>query len=222
MTDTLTPTHTDEASTLSFVEPSPLSPEESASPPATPTRRRGRPPGSRNKPQNLSDVAPAAPKNASLPEAAFVEDSLPRRGRRPRKPVNNLTPDQIADIILMAHTMGVTMIGPEAAIDPVAARRMADAMVPVMDDFGVQVAGKVVHVVVLVAALVAIEGPIALNVLQAQQRKAAQRVPGTMRTPAVAPSSAPGASNGQTSAAPTPDIARIIAAQTGLEVGAPA
>lgn len=220
MTDTLTQDR-DEAD-ITFIDPSPLSAEESASPQPTPTpiRRRGRPPGSRNKPRDLSDVEPAAPKNAPVADVAFAEESpLPRRGgRRPRKQASNITPDQIADIITMAHTMGEAMVGPEAHIDPVAARRMADAMVPVMDDFGVQVAGKIVHVAVLIAAIVTIEGPIAYNVLQAQQRKVAQRAaPGTARM--AAPSSAPG-TNGQ--AAPQPDIARIIAQQTGLEVGAPA
>ena len=165
-------------------------------------RRRGRPPGSKNRPK---DVQPG--------DAAFAED-LPTR-RRGRPPGQKLTPKQVADLALMAHTLAAGSLGPSVAISEEQAEALGDAIVPVLEDFGVRVASKVVHIVVLVTTLVMVEGPILVNVARdTQKRVAEQRV--QAQTNASIPR--PAASNGQV---PTLQSPADIAQWRGIEVGAP-
>lgn len=166
-------------------------------------RRRGRPPGSKNRPK---DVQPG--------DAAFADD-LPVR-RRGRPPGQKLTPKQVSDLALMAHTLAAQSLGPSAAISEEQAEALGEAIVPVLEDFGVRVASKVVHLVVLVTTLAMVEGPVLVGVARdAQARVTQQRV--QAQTNASVPR--PPASNGQV--APNLQSPVDIAQWRGIEVGAP-
>lgn len=127
-------------------------------------RRRGRPPGSRNK-----------PKNVGVPQ--YDEGTtLPTRGTRTRRPrVQKLTPKQVADLALMGHQMAAASLGPKAAISEEQAEALGEAIVPVLEDYGVVLASKVVHLVVLITTLVMVEGPVVMGVMNDMQRQAQER-----------------------------------------------
>ena len=161
-----------------------------------PVRRRGRPPGSTN-----------APKNVGLPDD--ISNPLPKRGPgRPRKSTANpLTKDQLSRLIFGTHEAAGAAISPAAKIDKEQADAIAEAMLPVFEDFGLVVAGKVAHLIMLIAVVGMVEVPVAIAVATDARTKMleARNRTHTIGAPAVL-------------ATVTPyDIAR----QVGVEVGAP-
>ena len=171
-------------------------------------KRRGRPPGSKNR------VTGAEPKNVEPfgPEPQTTR----RRGRPPgsrSKPVS-VTPDDVSDALMFTHEMLAAFLGPEARITEDQARRIADRAVPVAEDFGVVVVGKVAHIVLLVAAIVSVEAPVAIGVVlkaqaQAQARKSGQITLNAPTAPTASPASP---------IAPGVDI-EALSRMTGIAVG---
>lgn len=155
---------------------------------------------------------PRGPRNVPIGEG--LED-LPVRGRRTRKPtVEPISKASLADIIVGAHGAAEVFISPKAGISRPDAERIADAMAPVVADYGIVLAAKVVHLIALMAVVVAVEGPIAANVIMDMQDKAkaarARQVNST--NPPI------GMAAGSVNATPEPvSISRIL----GVEAGPP-
>lgn len=177
-------------------------------------RRRGRPPGSRNKPKDTEPLQNVQP---NIPEGATGDVSSPaarKRARRKAQADEPVTAEQLADVISMAHTLAEGMIGPGAHINPEDAKKIAIAAVPVLDDWGVAVAGKVVHLVALVAAITVVEVPIGMRIMQtmAEQARINREGRGQMVMTAATPTPQAPVVNPQASE---------VAAMTGVEVGLP-
>lgn len=176
------------------------------------------PPPPRNSPR---DATPKAPKEA-IP--ASYEAATPRRRRRssggndsattigipaatPAIPTS-LGPEHIASLLQMAHAVGSTVLGPSFLLDKQSAEAIGAAAIPVLDDFGVVVAGKIVHVMMLVATVGMIEGPIFAGVWLEMRRRAEARMPGATAMTAGAPVRQA-----------EPSFADLVSAATGVQVG---
>ena len=181
-------------------------------------RPPGRPFGSKNVPKPLADTVPAGPKPASID---VPDTQLPRRrgralGSRNRKPEANVTSEQLADMIIMGHTLAASMISPAAGISEKDAKKIGDAMIPVMEDFGIVVVGKVVHILALLAVIVVVEAPIVIGVVTSAQQQALARrsgqnlVTNTVREEPMS-STTPG---------PASSVS-FVSQQLGVETGAP-
>ena len=171
-------------------------------------KRRGRPPGSRNR------VTGAEPKNV---EPLGPEPK--RRGRPPgsgRGKAVSVTPDDVSDVLMFTHEMLAAFLGPSARITEEQAKRIADRAVPVAEDFGVVVVGKVAHIALLLAAIVSVEAPVAIGVMLQAQAQAQARKSGQMTVNAPA--------SGGVATAPTSPIAPgvdidALSKMTGIAVG---
>lgn len=150
-------------------------------------------------------------------EVGVDTDSLPVRRGRPRKvdPNKPVPPSQqeIANLLTMAHIVGSTVMGPEFMITKEQSDAIAKAAVPVIEDFGVAVAGKALHLLTLGAAIITIEGPILMKTVESMQRRANSQRDAHMVVGGVPM---------QETAPPTPirpDFADTISAMTGVAVG---
>ena len=124
--------------------------------PDAPKRRRGRPPGSINKPK---------------PESVASEAPKPRRGRPPK---NNAQRDVngLARQIFGLHTLAAMATGiPEAAISEQESAMLATALDSVADQYGLSLDGKTGAALQLFATAAMIYAP---RVLSVRARVAAQ------------------------------------------------
>lgn len=143
--------------------------------------------------------SPAAAAPVS-PKSADVTDYEPKvRGRRrtaapPPTPVSlptggpsgtsALTGEHVASLLEMTHAIGATVLGPAFSIPHESAVKIGEAAMPVLEDFGVQVASRAVHLLMLVSTVFMIEGPIMAGVWMEMQARA-QRERTGMSTMAV-------------------------------------
>lgn len=164
------------------------------------------------KPRSDAGV-PRGPRNVPIDVAG---EGLPVRGRRTRKATAEpISKKSLADIIEGAHKTAGVMISDKAGIKREDAERIADAMAPVIEDYGIVLASKVVHLVALAAVVVAVEGPIVASVIMDQQDKARIARERRNQTTIEGIATAPPSSNG-TATRPV-DLASIL----GVEAGGP-
>lgn len=168
--------------------------------PAPEAPRRGRPRGSTN-----------APKNVGLPDD--ISNPLPKRGpgsRGPRKSTATaLTKDQLSRLIFGTHEAAGAAISPAAKIDKEQADAIAEVMLPVFEDFGLVVAGKVAHLIMLVAVIGMVEVPVAMAVATEARNQMLAARNNTQHMNIGAPAAL--------SVVTPQDISRIV----GVEAGAP-
>ena len=183
-----------------------------------PPARRGRPPGSRNRPKDGSEPGP---RDVGIdPEISETASTGTRRRRTTRPSASSpITPKQVADLMVSSHLMAAALVGPAAMITPEQGQQIGDALVPVLEDWGVVVASKALHIVMLVAALAMVEGPVAVNVMTSMRERAkaaaAQRGSMTASGPAQ-PMVVNNNGNGQAY------DAAAVARALGVELGQPA
>lgn len=82
-----------------------------------------------------------------------------------------LKKEDISKLLVGAHAAAGAVLSPKARISKEDADQIAAAFVPVAEDFGIAVASKIVHVILLVATVAAVEGPIAWEVMIDMQEK---------------------------------------------------
>lgn len=175
-------------------------------------KRRGRPPGSKNKPKDI-------------PTPEYVADeigsaTLPQR-RRGRRPVEKLTPKQVADMVKMAHALAAANLGPKANISDTEAEALGEAIVPVLEDYGVRVASKIIHIVVLATTVAMVEGPVVLGIAKDMtERNRNAQAEAHMRTLTAVPNT-PNKEPEQKPWPPEPIYTERVAQLSGVEVGAP-
>lgn len=165
---------------------------------------------------------PKAPKAADVPD--YEPASTTRRRRRAGgsgEPValpsagpstkTELTGEHVASLIKMTHAVGSTVLGPAFSISDESAKAIGDAAMPVLEDFGVQVASRAVHLLMLVSTVAMIEGPIMMTVYMDMRARAEMQRSGlstmTMST------------GGKYQEASPNDIASAISQATGVMVG---
>lgn len=184
-----------------------------------PPARRGRPPGSRNKPKDGSEPGP---RDVGIdPEISETASTGARRRRTSTRSASSpVTPKQVADLMVSSHLMAAALVGPAAMITPEQGQQIGDALVPVLEDYGVVVASKVLHLVMLLAAVAMVEGPVAINVMTSMRERAkaaaAQRGSMTATGPVQQPTGA--SNNGNTQVYDAAAVARAL----GVELGQPA
>ncbi len=163
-------------------------------------------------------AAPKAPKEAPVadyearpagrrrrPQAASSAPQLPTGGGGPS--TTALNGEHVAALLKMTHAVGATVLGPAFAISDESARAIGDAALPVLEDFGVAVASRAVHLLMLVSTVAMIEGPIMLTVYADMKNRAEMQRAGLST---MAMSQGP---------ATTTDIASAISQATGVMVG---
>ena len=132
-----------------------------------PRRRPGRPRGSR-----VIDGKVVAPTNVDV---NMPEGTGSRRRAGTRKRSEPVSPQDIVDVLLFGHDAASMILGPAAKMSEEDAKKIAARAAVVAEDFGIEVAGRIAHVVLLLAATVSIEAPIIFRVMLAQQAAAAAR-----------------------------------------------
>jgi len=141
--------------------------------------------GTNPEPVKLPPFRPDSPRKAEpkAPKEAPVHDYEARtpgrrRGRgagNQQAPINlpantvtggttALNGEHVASLLKMTHAVGATVLGPAFSISDESARAIGDAALPVLEDFGVAVASRAVHLLMLVSTVAMIEGPIMLTV----------------------------------------------------------
>jgi hypothetical protein len=145
--------------------------EAASSSDPTPFRQR--------KPRSDAGV-PRGPRSVGI-DPAGVDAALPRRTRRTAGRVPQAEPlkkEDISRLLTGAHSAAGAILGPKAKITKEQADEIAGAFVPVAEDFGIAVASKIVHIILLVAVVASVEGPVAWDVLtdiRAKQQAARAR-----------------------------------------------
>lgn len=177
--------------------------------------------------QSPKAATPKAPKPANVVDYEPVSSSRRRRrtGGSSSEPValptssgsnystTALTGEHVASIIKMTHAIGSTVLGPAFTIDDDSAKMIGDAAMPVLEDFGVQVASRAVHMLMLVSTVAMIEGPIMMGVwLEMKSRAEAQRL-------GVSTMEVQGNGKGYREAVANDALAQQIAMATGVMVG---
>lgn len=132
-----------------------------------------------------SRAIPKGPKEAGVPEydvrpggrrarskaSAPAPVSLPT-GATPTGQTTQLTGEHVASLLKMTHAIGATVLGPTFSIPDESAKAIGDAALPVLEDFGIAVASRAVHLMMLVSTVAMIEGPIILTTMESMRRKA--------------------------------------------------
>ena len=166
-----------------------------------------------NHPRN---ARPQAPREASVTDAEPEPRVRRRRGGRATtgEPVVSAAPRQsleskhIAGLLQMTHAVGSTVLGPSFTITEEQATAIGEAALPVLEDFGIQMASRAVHLMALLATVGMIEGPIMLNVWMDMKERAERQRSGTSTMSVGSPGR------------PTPlTDAEVIAQMTGVQVG---
>lgn len=169
-------------------------------------------------------ATPKAPKDANVADYEPRSPSRRRRSGGSAEPVSlpTATPstttalngDHVAALLTMVHTVGSTVLGPSFSIPPESAKAIGDAALPVLEDFGVAVASRAVHLLMLVATITMVEGPIVLTVVNDMKMRA------EMQRSGLSTMTMSGAPFGTQRQEPTQDdIASAISMATGVMVG---
>jgi hypothetical protein len=192
----------------------------------TPAPRRG--PGRPRKTPPVVD--PNAPLNVPVdPDIAHSAPTPGSRRRRstkaPAQPVVPVTAAQVSNLLVSSHDMASIFLGAGVKITKEQGDMIGEALIPVLDDWGVVVAGKLVHLLVLVAAISMVEGSVAIRVISEAQTAAKARRSGTttQRGPAQTPEEQAASPFGAPVSYLQPDYdPEAVARELGIEVGGPA
>lgn len=172
-------------------------------------------------------AAPKAPKEAPVHEYEARTPGRRRGAKSQATPANPttlptggagpsttaLTGEHVASLLKMTHAIGATVLGPSFAIPDESARAIGDAALPVLEDFGVAMASRAVHLMMLVSTVAMIEGPILLTVFNDMKTRAQINRTG-LSAMAMGGSAGPHNQYQDDEA-----IARAISMATGVQVG---
>lgn len=168
------------------------------------------------RPNHPRNARPVAPREAGVTDAEPEPRVRRRRGGRATtgEPVVSAAPRQsleskhIAGLLQMTHAVGSTVLGPSFTITEEQATAIGEAAIPVLEDFGIQMASRAVHLMALLATVGMIEGPIMLNVWMDMKERAERQRSGVSTMTVGSP----------VKPAPLTD-AEVIAQMTGVQVG---